>query len=284
MTYSPHSVKVEGQVVDRVERTGQRLTCHKQMSQVGTRVPRTHFAAALRVGRALVPGKARVLDVQPTLRSKQQTVASSASGQHAVHHLHSHCCVLSDLFRIAYAHHISRPAFGQEFQRVSDHLLSFLPRLAHTQAPNSVTGEPHLYCSLCRFAPQISVHATLNDPEQYLFSWGLPGHLRLMRIEVIFAALGPTQRQIHGLSRTRLISRVFCALIESHDDVSPQRDLYLDRTLGSKEMRRAIKMRAKIYSFLADLPQITQAEHLKSTGVGKQRPLPAHEFVESAQA
>src|SRR5262249_21366340 len=42
-------------------------------------------------------------------------------------------------------------------------------------------------------------------------------------------------------------------------------------------------MRAEIYSLLADLPEIAQAENLKTAGVCKQRPLPAHEFVESTQ-
>src|SRR5215471_14921846 len=42
-------------------------------------------------------------------------------------------------------------------------------------------------------------------------------------------------------------------------------------------------MRAEIYSLLADLPEIAEAENLKTAGVRKQRPLPAHEFVESTQ-
>src|SRR5215468_1055111 len=42
-------------------------------------------------------------------------------------------------------------------------------------------------------------------------------------------------------------------------------------------------MRAEIYSLLADLPEIAQAENLKTAGVCKQRSLPAHEFVESTQ-
>src|SRR5215510_19659 len=158
MTYRPHSVKVEGQVVPTVESARKRLTCHKQMSQVSASVPRTHFAAALGVRRALVLSKTRVLDVQPTLRSKQQPVPRCPRRQHAIHHLHTHCCVLSNFFRITYAHHIPGFVFGQEFQCVRNHLLCFFPRLSHTQSADGVTGEPQLYYSLCRFATQISVH------------------------------------------------------------------------------------------------------------------------------
>ena len=42
-------------------------------------------------------------------------------------------------------------------------------------------------------------------------------------------------------------------------------------------------MRAKCHSFLSHLPQIAEAENLKSAGVGQVGPPPRHEPVQAAQ-
>src|SRR6476646_7365377 len=42
-------------------------------------------------------------------------------------------------------------------------------------------------------------------------------------------------------------------------------------------------MRAETYAFFFHLAQLAQAEDLEAAGIGEQRPLPAHEFVQAAQ-
>jgi hypothetical protein len=64
MTYTPHSVKVEGKVVDGIQSSGQGLSADKQVPQISAGVAGAHLAATPGIGRPLVLGEAHVLDIQ----------------------------------------------------------------------------------------------------------------------------------------------------------------------------------------------------------------------------
>src|SRR5580700_11899398 len=103
-----------------------------------------------------------------------------------------------------------------------------------------------------------------------------------MLLKISLAALGPAQSQFHRSLRPRAIGGILRAFIERHDDVGTQVNLRLHGTLRTKEVRRAIKMRTKRHALLADFAQLVQAENLEAAGIGKDRPRPRHETVQTA--
>src|SRR5580765_7096262 len=116
MTYGPHGVKVERQIVHRIQNARQRLCRHVKMSQISARVTRTNPASASGIGRRLVLSETRILDVDSSLRRKEKAVARRARGQHAIHHVHAHGRVLYDLLRISHTHDVAWPVLWQYFQ------------------------------------------------------------------------------------------------------------------------------------------------------------------------
>jgi hypothetical protein len=67
------------------------------------------------------------------------------------------------------------------------------------------------------------------------------------------------------------------------DDVGAERLLHLDGDLGRKKMRRAVDGRTELDAGLGDLSELREAEHLEAAGVGEDRPVPAHEAMQSAE-
>src|SRR5215471_20961175 len=106
MTHGTHSVKVEAEVMQRVERSSQGFAGDEQMAQVGAAVAGANLASTLGVERSQVLGKAQVLDVESPFRSEQQAVTSCAGRQYAIHHVDTHGSVLHDLIGITHTHHI----------------------------------------------------------------------------------------------------------------------------------------------------------------------------------
>ncbi len=70
--------------------------------------------------------------------------------------------------------------------------------------------------------------------------------------------------------------------IKSHDDVRIQIPLDLHRTLRTDERGSAVEVVLKMHPLFGNLPQLGQREHLKTPAVSEYRPLPSHEFVQSA--
>src|SRR5258708_1118211 len=100
----------------------------------------------------------------------------------------------------------------------------------------------------------------------------LPGHLILMLLKILLAALRPAQRQLHRGLGPRPVGGVFRALIECHDDVGAQPDLSRDRALGAEKMRSPIQMRAKSDTLLGDFPKLVQAKNLEASRIRQNRP------------
>jgi len=71
-------------------------------------------------------------------------------------------------------------------------------------------------------------------------------------------------------------------VIELHDHVGAQVALDLYHRLGREESARAIDVRLELDAVFIDGAEPCERENLKSSRVGKDRAVPAHEFVESA--
>ena len=107
-----HDAEVIGEIVDGVQRAGERFACVHQMAEIGARVAAADRAIASWVGRVLVFCVLLVLDVEAALAGEKQAVARGAGGQNAVHHVDAHARILLDFVGIADAHHVARLVFG----------------------------------------------------------------------------------------------------------------------------------------------------------------------------
>lgn len=104
-----------------------------------------------------------------------------------------------------------------------------------------------------------------------------------VRIKVTLAPLGPAKRELHRLLGTAAFDGKLRALVEGHDDIGPKRNLRLHGALRREQVGGTVEVRAELHALFADFAQLAQAEHLKPAGIGEQRPLPGHEFVQSAK-
>jgi len=72
-------------------------------------------------------------------------------------------------------------------------------------------------------------------------------------------------------------------LIKGNGNVWPERLLHFNRTLGRKEVHRAIEMTAELRTLFVDAHQWPKGDHLKSTRVGQDRSIPLHELVKTTE-
>src|SRR5262249_38786761 len=108
-----------------------------------------------------------------------------------------------------------------------------------------------------------------------------PRPLLFMLLKILFAALRPAQGKLHGGPSALLVSGVFGAFVERHNNVRAEPDLSLRRAFRSQKMRGAVQVRAESHAFFIDFSQIAQAKYLESAGDGQHRPPPRHEPVHS---
>src|SRR6266704_6931409 len=99
MTHRPHSVKVEAQVVNRVQNLSQYFVRCIEMPKISSRVPGTNTAAAVRIEWASVSSVACLLDRNFSYRRKQQAMPCRPSGQNTIHHVDTKIGVFNNLFR-----------------------------------------------------------------------------------------------------------------------------------------------------------------------------------------
>ena len=95
----------------------------------------------------------------------------------------------------------------------------------------------------------------------------------------IAAATCPAQRQFHGGTRLAFASRIRRTLVEYHDYVRAQLALYLHRLLGPEKHPVAIDRRTEGHALFGNLAQGPEAEHLETTGISQNRPLPVHKIM-----
>src|SRR5256712_7453360 len=107
MTHRPHSVKVEAQVVNRVQNLSQYFVRCIEMPKISSRVPGTNTAAAVRIEWASVSSVACLLDRNFSFRRKQQTMPRRPSGQNTIYHVDTKIGVFDNLFRCTHTHKIA---------------------------------------------------------------------------------------------------------------------------------------------------------------------------------
>src|SRR5215471_640521 len=93
----------------------------------------------------------------------------------------------------------------------------------------------------------------------------------------------PRQRPLHGPVGIEMGGGVGQAVVQNHDNVGAERSLNIHRDLGTEEVTASVQVRLKTYPVLADVSQGTEAEDLVSAAVGQNRPIPAHESVQSSK-
>lgn len=111
----------------------------------------------------------------------------------------------------------------------------------------------------------------------------VPGDLVLVLFEILLRTCRPTQSHFHGGAQAAGVSRIFGALIESHDDVGAEANLNRHGTFRGKEMRRPVKMGTEGHALFCDFAEFAEAENLESPGIGENWPLPGHETVQAAK-
>src|SRR5438876_7424787 len=168
MTHRPHSVKVEAQVVNRVQNLSQYFVRCIEMPKISSRVPGTNTAAAVRIEWASVSSVACLLDRNFSFRRKQQTMPRRPSGQNTIHHVDTKIGVFDNLFRCTHTHKIAGGLGGEMLNGGFDNLTCKFARLTDTKPANCVSGKSDLDCSLGRFFSQPEVHPALHDSEERL--------------------------------------------------------------------------------------------------------------------
>src|SRR5438093_1243276 len=314
MTHRPHSVKVEAQVVNRVQNLSQYFVRCIEMPKISSRVPGTNTAAAVRIEWASVSSVACLLDRNFSFRRKQQTMPRRPSGQNTIHHVDTKIGVFDNLFRCTHTHKIAGGLGGEMLNGGFDNLTCKFARLTDTKPANCVSGKSDLDCSLGRFFSQPEVHPALHDSEERLSmvrtrrggcphppsraklgfrsagvspamrAWtagggcpyvaSAPRHFVLVLFKIFFAPFRPAQRQLHRRAHAARLRRIFRTFIKRHDDVRAKSDLGFGRGFRAEELCRAVQMGTECHAFLSQFAQLAQAEDLESARVGENRPIP----------
>ncbi len=178
---------------------------------------------------------------------------------------------------LADAHEIVRHLHRQVGPNPVQHTEHLALPLADGQAADGEAFEADLTHGLQRAPAQIKVNAALANAELRVTIRIAPIQKRRAR------ALRPAHRKLHRalrLGRGRGIGRAF---VEHHLDVGAEGELNVDRTFGRKRMRRAVDVRAEGDALLRDLAERPQRHDLVAAGIGEDRAVPAHEFVEAAE-
>ena len=73
-------------------------------------------------------------------------------------------------------------------------------------------------------------------------------------------------------------------LVEGHGDVRAERLLDPDRGLGRQPMRRPVDVAPERDAVVVDHAEVAERDDLEPAGVGEDRPVPAHEPMQPAEA
>src|SRR5438445_12127577 len=314
MTHRPHSVKVEDQVVNRVQNLSQYFVRCIEMPKISSRVPGTNTAAAVRIEWAFISSVAGLLDRNFSYRRKQQAMPCRPRGQDTIHHVDTEGGIFDDFFRCTHTHKIAGGLGGEMLNGGFDNLTCKFARLTDTKPANCVSGKSDLDCSLGRFFSQHWIHPALHDSKERLNmvrtrgggsprppsraklgfrsagvspamrAWtagggcpyvaSAPRHFVLVLFKIFFAPFRPAQRQLHRRAHAARLRRIFRTFIKRHDDVRAKSDLGFGRGFRAEELCRAVQMGTECRAFLSQFAQLAQAEHLKSARVSENRPIP----------
>lgn len=189
---------------------------------------------------------------------EEKTVAAAASGEDAIHHVHTLRNKIEDLLRLADAHEVAGLVGGEGGGDVASDFAACFVGLADSEAADGVAGKIESHQRGCIFEAKVQIGPALDDGEEHLA--GFVAEL----VEVISAADSPVEGARGSILGERAISGSFDALVEDHDDVCAQGDLDIEGTFRGKEMLGAIEMRAEGDALVGDSAQVGEAEHLKA--------------------
>ena len=153
-------------------------------------------------------------------------------------------------------------------------------RLADGEAADRVAGEINFEELPRTFAAKIGERGALHDAELPLREFAV---LLCALVKIIPRAAGPRGGAPQGGCGD--FARRWCldAFVEHHGDVRTERELNLCGFFRREQMLGAIQMRAKAHAVVADFAQLGKAENLVAAGIGENRAVPGHEFVQAAQ-
>src|SRR5438045_6555845 len=122
MTHRPHRVKVEAQVVNRVQNLSQYFVRCIEMPKISSRVPGTNTAPAVRIEWAFISSVAGLLDRNFSYRRKQQAMPCRPRGQDTIHHVDNEGGIFDDFFRCNHNHNILGGLGGGRLMVVYDNV------------------------------------------------------------------------------------------------------------------------------------------------------------------
>ena len=117
------------------------------------------------------------------------------------------------------------------------------------------------------------MHAPLHDAEEGLILSFMGGE----------TAPRPGGGVVHRFSDERLLSRIRGALIQLHDDVSPDELLDAHVLFGSPEDASAVIDALELNAVIGELHRISKAEHLEAPRICEHGPRVVHESVNTAR-
>jgi hypothetical protein len=154
-------------------------------------------------------------------------------------------------------------------------------RLAHCKSADRVSRKINVDQLPSAVPAQIRKRRALRDSELPLRQIAiLPGAFA----KIISGAYGPCgcslQRGFGFVARSRRLN----AFVEHHGDVRAKRELNLSRFFRRQKMLGAIEVGLKTHAFIGDFAKVRKTENLVAAGIGKNRAVPRHEFVQAAES
>ena len=268
-----HQPEQVAQVVDRRQPSAGDLARLDEMADVRAGEIPAGVAVAALFNRAEIVGVLRVADNQTPLIGKAGAVARNAGGEHAVKHINAAIHALHEAIRAAHAHQIARLVHRHIGHHRVEHAIHDGLRLADGKAADAVAGEIHIAERLRALDAQILVKRALHNAEHGLI---------LARV-IFLAALRPAVRAEHGLLRGLVVAGIRRAHVKRHGDVAAQRLLNGHAGLRTDEHLAAVEVAAEMHALFLDLAQAGEREDLESAGIGEDRLIPAHKFVQPAR-
>lgn len=248
----------------------------EEMVQIGAIELKACLAIAVVIDRSERVEVAAMVQIDPTIRREDGTVASEPGGQHAIEHVDSLGHAVPEIFRRADAHQVSRLSLGQLRRHDVQHFRHFRFRFTDAETPDGNARDIRRGSKLSAQLAQLGFHAALANAKEH----ALAGTIGLG--ERRDAPLQPPMGAHGCVVNLARLGRESDEMIERHHDVRAELRLDIDCALGRQHVQRTILMRTETHAFFGDFGLLCKREDLESTAVRQNWPLPAHERVEPA--
>ena len=207
-------------------------------------------------------------------------MASYASWQDAIEHVHSHADGLPEILRRTDPHKVSGPLLIERPKRGIKHLDEHLFWLANAEPADGKAVNGRVIQAGCRPTPTVCVEAALANPEQQWTNLDA-------RVDVPFKrgyiSRQPPLGQIQGLNLVRFGRLVSGADVQHHTNIGSKLTLDINSIFRAQPVGRTVNVRAEQDSIVVERPLLSQTEDLKSAGVGQNGTVPSHESGDPAE-